>query len=167
VNFTLIALAGLIIALLLNEIPGFTSSLVPFVICLSHVGITAVLILMIEKASKRRVQSYLERMDSGDPIFYFKYRLRSDDGTPISNATLYRLEAKISTEIRVTDVCYASRPDRLFIASKALSDEFQKQLLARIPPIFESEHVSASVLEDKGEYVKVSRFDQPALRKSA
>jgi len=164
VNFTLIGLAGLVVAILLNEVPSFPSGLVPFVICFSHVGIIAVLILMIEKASKRRVQSYLQRMDSGEPLHYVKYHLKRDDGKTISIPTLYRLEAKIATEIRVTDVCFIERPDTFFVAFKAGSEEAVNYVLARITPIFEAEKLSNSVIVDQGEYVKVSGFAKAALK---
>jgi hypothetical protein len=124
----------------------------------SYVGISAILILMVEKASKRRIQNYFERLDSGQPIYFLKYHIKNEKGTGISQSTLFRLEARISAEIRVSDVCFTVKPNTLFV-SLGVSPTPSKGVSARLEAIFASEKVQASQVIDQGEYVKISRVN--------
>lgn len=156
-NFALIELAGVAIAKLLNRnhLSG-ESFLLPSYVCFSYVGISAILILMVEKASKRRVQHYFQRLDSGQPIYFMKYQIKKTNGTPISRHTLRRLEARISAEIRVTDMCFAENPDTIFVTVATMSEPL-RGISARLESVFEKEGVTTTLVVDQGEFLKVSR----------
>jgi UDP-GlcNAc:undecaprenyl-phosphate GlcNAc-1-phosphate transferase len=157
-NFGLIEFAGVTAAFLITRTQGAENSLLPPFIWVSYVGISAILILMVEKASKRRIQNYFERLDSGQPIYFLKYHIKNEKGTGISQSTLFRLEARISAEIRVSDVCFTVKPNTLFV-SLGVSPTPSKGVSARLEAIFASEKVQASQVIDQGEYVKISRVN--------
>jgi len=155
-NFGLIELAGITIAYLLNRTPGAGGSLLPLAACLSYVGISGVLILMVEKASKRRLQSYFQRLDDGKNVYFFKYQIKRPDGGSISAHTMRRLEARISAEIRVHDLCFAVGAEQLYVSLTTLAEPL-KGISARLDNIFAAEGVQSTTVLEHGEFVKVSR----------
>lgn len=165
-SFALISGAGLTIAYLISHNLGVRNSVLPIFLCLTHIGISAILILMVEKASKRRMQSYFQRLDSGEPIYFLKYELRSLTGKPLSSATLRRLEARVSAEIRVTDLCFAEKPNLLFVTLRTLGEPL-KGISARLDTIFQTEKVQTRLVIDQGEFVKVSYTAKAPTAKTA
>lgn len=155
-NFAGIELSALVVAALLARLGESAGGTLPFFVAVSHVGITALLILLIEKASRRRLQAYFQRLDTGAPIYFLKYQFTNQDGTPISSITLRRLEARISAEIRVTDLCFAEKPNTLFVTLKTMPEPL-RGISSRLEAIFHVEKVTHSLVVDEGEFVKVSR----------
>jgi UDP-GlcNAc:undecaprenyl-phosphate/decaprenyl-phosphate GlcNAc-1-phosphate transferase len=162
-NFALIEVSGFSIAFLLSRQKGMGSSIMPVFLCLSYVTISTILILMVEKASKKRLQSYFHRLDNGEPIYFLKYELVHTKGKTISAALLRRLEAKVSAEIRITDLCFAEKPNVLFVTLRTLAEPL-KGISSRLDSVFQSEDVVTRVVIDQGEFVKVSYNSDPASR---
>jgi UDP-GlcNAc:undecaprenyl-phosphate GlcNAc-1-phosphate transferase len=154
-NFALIEGAGLTIAFLMTRTPGVVESVLPLFVCFSLIGIITILILMVEKASKRRTQAYFQRLDNGEPIYFLKYELHHAQGKPISSSLLRRLEARISAEIRITDLCYGEPPNVLFVTLRTLAEPL-KGISSRLDQVFTSENVQTRLVIDQGEFVKVS-----------
>lgn len=165
-NFGLIAFTGVVIAYLLNEKTGMHYSRLPIVICAAYVGIISLLISMIEMSSKRRLKSYFLRFDAGEPVYFLKYKIQTKNGIPVSNITMRRLEAKISTEIRVYDVCFVHGADELYVILNAMGEPI-RAISNRIDPIFQHEKLDATLVLDKGEYVKLSYLEKAAAKASA
>lgn len=154
-NFGAIELSGLVLAYLISRSAAVGDAFLPPATALSLVGITAVLILLSEKASKRRVQHYLDRLDRNLPIYYFKYEVKNEDGSPLTTAKLLRLEARVSAEIRVTDVCFLRKPNELYVCLSTVAEPL-KGISARIDNVFQREKVQASLVIDHGQIVRVS-----------
>lgn len=154
-NFGLIETSGLTMAFLITRSTAVGDSYLSAASALSLVGITAVLILLSEKASKRRVQHYLERLDNNLPIYYFKYDVRNEDGSAMTTSKLLRLEARVAAEIRVTDVCFARKPSELYVCLSTVAEPL-KGISARIDHVFQREKVQASLVIDHGQIVRVS-----------
>lgn len=170
-NFAAIELSALGVGILLARNHAIKATMIPGFICVSHIAITAILILLVEKASKRRIQTYFQRLDTGEPIYFLKYQFTKQDGTPISMPTLRRLEARVSAEIRVTDLCFSEKPNTLFVTLKTMPEPL-RGISGRLDAIFQSERVTSNVVVDQGEFVKVSRnasvpSTPPPTRKSA
>lgn len=167
INFAGIETSALIVAVMVSRVTGASVGVLPIFLAFSHIGITAVLILLVEKASRRRLQAYFQRLDTGAPIYFLKYQFTNQDGSPISRITLRRLEARVSAEIRVTDLCYAEKPNTLFVTLKTMAEPL-RGISGRLEGIFQSEKVISSLVVDEGEFVKVSRPKGPPFhRKSA
>jgi len=154
-NFGLIEVSGLTLAYLITRSSAVSDLYLPVFTCLSLSGITAVLILLSEKASKRRVQHYLERLDNNLPIYYFKYEVKNEDGSPMTISKLLRLEARVSSEIRVTDVCFLRKPNELYVCLSTVAEPL-KGISARIDTVFQREKVQASLVIDHGQIIRVS-----------
>ncbi len=160
--FGLIEGAGIVTAWSTVRTAGATFSFLPMITCLSFLTITGLLILMGEKASKRRIQNYFERLDGGHPIYYFKYEVINSDGTPLSTTALRRLEARVSAEIRVSDLCFSQGPNRLFVSLATVAEPL-RGISARLENVFEAEKVQATLTIEHGEIVKVtSQAAKPA-----
>jgi len=155
-NFGGIGLCALISSVLIGRVAGTAGWALPIFVTISHICITTVLILLVEKASRRRLQAYFQRLDIGAPIYFLKYQFTKEDGSPISKITLRRLEAKVSAEIRVTDLCYAEKPNTLFVTLKTQPEPL-RGISGRLDAIFQSEKVTSSLVVDEGEFKKVSR----------
>lgn len=155
-SFTCIELSALGVAILVTRNHAIKETILPGFICISHVAISAILILLIEKSSKRRIQAYFQRLDHGQPIYFLKYLITNTDGSAVSLPTLRRLEARVSAEIRVTDLCFAERPNTLFVTLKTLAEPL-KGISSRLEIIFQDEKVATSLVIDHGEFIKVSR----------
>jgi len=162
-NLVYIESAGLAVAYHLYVNPAAARSPLPLVICLTLVITTALLILMIERASRRRLESYLRRLDSGQPIYFLKYEMRNADGSQIDLRTLQRVEDRISAEIRITDLCFAVPPCTLFVSLKTLAEPL-RGISARLDTIFQSEKIERILVVDQGEFIKVSYHSSTPMR---
>jgi len=133
----------------------------------SQIVIVAMMILFLELASRRRLQGYFQRLDSGAPVYFVKYQLAHADGAPIRELTLRRVEARVSAEIRVADLCYREAPDKLFVALCS-SPEPLKGISGRIDAILQGERLSARVVIEQGEIQKVAKTQPgfPAVRRA-
>lgn len=154
-NFGLIELLSLGMAYFLATNEAIRGSSLPIAICLSHVIVVGMLIVLVEKASKRRLQGYLERLHTGEPIYFLKYRFQNEDGTPIGLSKLHRLEARVSAEIRVTDLCFVQGPDVLFLTLRSLQEPMRR-VANRLEIIFRSEKIRLSSPVEEGEFLKVT-----------
>lgn len=157
-NFALIGVGGLIIAGIINTRPSFVHSRIAAIICFTYVAVISLLIGMIEKASKRRIQNYFLRLDSGEPVHFLRFRLKFSSDRVVTPIVLRRLEARIAAEIRVTDVCFAQAPDELYVILYALSEPI-RNILGRLEPVFHREGMEATVVLDQGEFLKMSYPD--------
>lgn len=153
--FGLIEFIGIFAAYMLNRTRGVEFSYLPPAICLSYVLVNVSLILIVEKASRKRIQSYFQRLEANLPIYFFRYELERKDGGPITNLHLRRLEARISAEIRITDICFTESPNRLFISLSSLAGPL-KGISSRLEHLFIDECIEASIIVDQGEFAKVS-----------
>lgn len=153
-NFAIIELGALMVAVLLERSGATAGRSLPLFVCFSHVSITALLILLVEKGSRRRIQGYFQRMDRGEPIYFLKYRFANHDGSPVGFRVLTRLEAKVSSEIRVTDLCFIEHPDCLFVTLRTLPEPL-KGISSRLDLIFQSEKVHSTLVLEQGEFVKI------------
>lgn len=129
----------------------------PVAICIGQIAIIALLVLLLELASRRRIQAYFQRIDSQKPVYFVKYKLARNDGGAIDARTLRRIEARVGAEIRVTDLCFTQAPDLLFI-TLASSPEPLKGVSGRIENILHAERLSARVVVEQGEFVKVPKM---------
>ena len=142
-TFGAIELSAVGVAYLLVE-PGVSHSALPTLICLSHLIITSVLILLVERASRRRVQAYFQRLDTGMRIYFLKYEIRKQDGSPISLRTLRRLDAKVGAEIRITDLCVAEKPCYLYVTLRSPVEPV-RGISSRLDTIFQNEKVQVKL----------------------
>ncbi|MFM8269241.1 MAG: hypothetical protein ACKN9V_03550, partial [Pseudomonadota bacterium] len=124
-------------------------------ICITHVLTVAMLIVLVEKTSKHRLQGYFAHLDQGKAVYYLKYKLSLPDGKPLPLHVLKRLEARINTEIRITDLCFIQGPDTLFVMLRNLTEPF-KGFSVRLDRIFEQERVHQALSIEQGEIVKIS-----------
>lgn len=149
----LIQLLGTGTSLFLSYSTTITASYLPLVIFAGYAIITSTLIVLLEKASRIRVQAYFQRLDSGDPIYYLKYRVNRADKKPITMPELKRLETKFATEIRVTDICAAQETDCLFIVLRTMAEPL-KGISARLEAVIHSERVYEFHLIERGDFTK-------------
>ena len=154
-NFGIIESFALAISFVVATTATGRNTVLPIVLCVSHVSITSILILLVEKASRRRIQNYFQRLDSGEPIYFMKYKLSRRDGSPISSWNMARIEATVCAEVRVTDLCF-SQGDELYITVRSGPHPFQG-MTARLERIFDAEQVRTDLIVEQGELVKVSR----------
>jgi UDP-GlcNAc:undecaprenyl-phosphate/decaprenyl-phosphate GlcNAc-1-phosphate transferase len=154
-NFGVIELAGILAAFEINRSGGGSHFVLPILIFCSYLGVSGILILMAEKASKRRMRQYFQRLDSGQPIYFLKYKISHLNGGQVSHHTLRRLEARVSAEIRITDLCFAEKPDTLFVTLSTAAEPL-RGISARLDNIFQAEKVQTTLVIDQGEFVKVS-----------
>ncbi|MBI1860859.1 MAG: undecaprenyl/decaprenyl-phosphate alpha-N-acetylglucosaminyl 1-phosphate transferase [Deltaproteobacteria bacterium] len=153
--FGVIESLGLSLALAFSGLSTLHPSTVPILVGLSLVSICTMLVLMLDRTSKRRIETYFRRLDSGEPIYFLKYQVRHVNGRVLSSTTLRRLEARIAAEIRVNDLCYVQHPDSIFVTLQTLPEPL-KSISARIENVFLREKVNATLVVDQGEFVKVS-----------
>lgn len=151
-----IELASVMVAWLLSHHSGLLGTLLPVVVGLSQIVIVAMMILFVEHSSRRRLQGYFQRLDAGAPVFFVKYQLAHADGSPIQAMTLRRVEARVAAEIRVADLCYREAPDKLFVALCSMPEPL-KGISGRIDSILQNESLSARVVIEQGEIVKVAK----------
>ena len=110
VCFGIIEGSSVLVAFFLVKDPGIKTSILPIVFGLAQIGIVTMMILVTEAGSKRRLRSYFEVLDQGEPIYFLRYKVVNHDGTNLAPYALRRLEAKVCAEIRVTDLCYVHAP---------------------------------------------------------
>ncbi len=153
--FAWIEASGVVIACLLAGC-GPQSGMLPTVICISLAATVAMLILLVEQTSRRRIQSYFQRLDAGEPVYFVKYLLNTGSEKALTLTTLRRIEARVSAEIRVTDLCFTEAPNTLFVTLRS-SPEPLKGISGRIDAILQQEKLSARVVVEQGEFVKMAR----------
>jgi hypothetical protein len=135
------------------------------VIFFGYALVTSTLILLLEKSSRIRVQAYFQRLDTGDPIYYLKYKVSHLNKTPLKQGELQRLEAKFAAEIRVTDICVAQEQDCLFIVLRTMAEPL-KGISARLEAVIHSERQYEFQLTERGDFTKRVSESQSS-RKSA
>lgn len=136
---------------------------------IGYSAITSTLILLLEKASRIRVQGYFQRLDSNEPIYYLKYRVARNDKNGLKSRELRRLEAKFAAEIRVTDICVAQSADCLFIVLRTMAEPL-KGISARLEAVIHSEKEYEFSLIERGDFTKrlgVQATSSPTSRKTA
>jgi UDP-GlcNAc:undecaprenyl-phosphate GlcNAc-1-phosphate transferase len=153
--FAGIELASLALAVLINGNPGARASYLSLAVFGSLAGVVVFLILLVERASRRRTQVYFQKLDRGEPIYFLKYQVRGPRGSALSTWALARLQARISVELRVTDICFVDKPATLFITLRAVNEPL-KGVSSRLEAIFSSEGIQATIL-DQGEFGRLAR----------
>lgn len=157
ITFAIIDIAGLITGYALVHSGAMRKSIFPIITLVTHVSVVGYMIVFIEKATKRRVQSFFEHLDSGHSLYFLKYKITRDDGKMIPSYMLNRIAARINSEIRVTDMCYLEEPDVLFVGLK-LENETLKNIALRLEAIFHSEKLKVNLEVEKGEFVKIKNL---------
>jgi UDP-GlcNAc:undecaprenyl-phosphate/decaprenyl-phosphate GlcNAc-1-phosphate transferase len=164
-NFAFIEVTALGVAVsLAHHMPSLNTPM-PFLLCLSHAALGAVLIFLVEKSSRRRLQFFFQHMGTGEPIYFMKYTLKTNTGKTISPALLRRLEALVSAEIRVTDLCFVEGADSLVISTKSQASSVDG-INNRVANIFQRQRLQSTLVVEKGEFVKVSRVPSPSKKAS-
>lgn len=165
VTFAIIDVAGLITGFALVHSGVMRRSVFPIITLLTHVSVVGYMIVFVEKATKRRVQSFFEHLDLGNSLYFLKYKVTQQNGQLVPLHMLNRIAARINSEIRVTDVCYIEEPDTLFVALK-IQNETLKNIALRLEAVFHSEKLNVNLEVERGEFVKVkSPASAPALRR--
>lgn len=154
-NFATIEIVGVLLTALISFNELLRVSLLPAVLCGGFMAITALLILLVEKASRLRLFGFFSRLDRGEPIYFLKYKVRDRNGNVPSVGQLRRIEALISAEIRVTDLCVCEEPDGLFITLRTLPEPL-KGISSRLEAIFHAERNITAVVIERGEFTKVT-----------
>ncbi len=127
--------------------------------------VTSTLILLLERASRIRVQLYFQRLDAGEPIYYLKYKVSRRDKASLRPGELQRMEAKFAAEIRVTDICVAQDTDCLFIVLRTLAEPL-KGISTRLESVIHSEKQYDFLLTERGDFAK-RLVEKHAARKTA
>lgn len=125
--------------------------------------VASVLILLLERASRIRVQAYFQRLDSGDPIYYLKYQVSRADGNVVQPRELLRLEALFAAEMRVTDICAAQEGSCLFVVLRTMAEPL-KGISARLETVIQAEKLYVFHLIERGDFAK--RITDSSLRKA-
>ncbi len=159
ITFAIIDLTGLVTGFALIHSGAMRKSIFPVVTLLSHVCVVGYMIVFVEKATKRRVQSFFEHLDLGHSLYFLKYRISKENGDKVPSYMLNRIASRINSEIRVTDVCYLEDPDVLFVGLK-LHNETLRSIAVRLEAVFNSEKLKVHLEVEKGEFVKMKN---PAL----
>ncbi len=159
ITFAIIDLTGLVTGFALIHSGAMRKSIFPVVTLLSHVCVVGYMIVFVEKATKRRVQSFFEHLDLGHSLYFLKYRISKENGDKVPSYMLNRIASRINAEIRVTDVCYLEDPDVLFVGLK-LHNETLRSIAVRLEAVFNSEKLKVHLEVEKGEFVKMKN---PAL----
>lgn len=146
---------GVIVGYLVSQSSSTQSPWLAAALCFSNSVMVGMLIFLVEKTSKNRVQAYFSHLDKGDSVYFLKYKISHKDGKPVSAHVLNRLEARINAEIRVTDLCFIQEPDTLFVTLRNISEPF-KGFSARLERIFDQERVHSVMSIEQGEFIKVA-----------
>lgn len=154
---------GVLIAFLLSEFGTSLPSWLAPSICFTQAVTVAMMVVLVEKTSKRRVQNYFTHLDQGKPVYFLKYRVTDETGNPLPSHFMHRLEARINTEIRISDLCFLQEPDTLFLTLRNLNEPF-KGFSSRMERIFEQERVEFVLSIERGEFIKVSDSAHPEQR---
>jgi hypothetical protein len=154
---------GVLIGFLLSEFGTSLPSWLAPAVCFTQSITLAMMVVLVDKTSKRRVQNYFSHLDQGKSLFLLKYRMTDKDGRPLPNHLMDRLEARINAEIRITDLCFIQEPDTLFLTLRNLTEPF-KGFSARIERIFEQERVHYLISVDRGEFIKITEASTPEQR---
>lgn len=159
--FGLIQLSSMVCAYALFQTEGARKSpALAIVILICFVAIVSTLIVLVEKATKRRLQSYFQMLDNGETVYFLKYQVRRTDGSVLPFHVLARLEAKMNAEIRVSDLCYLEEPDTLFVTLKTMPERL-RIVSNRLDLVFQSESVKTNLVIEQGEFVKVAHYRSP------
>lgn len=153
-TFAIIEITGLVTGYALVHSGVMRRSIFPIITLLSHVCVVGYMIVFVERATKRRVQSFFEHLDMGYPLYFLKYKVTRENGSQVPRYLLSRLAARINSEVRVTDVCYVDEPNTIFVAIK-LRTEPLTNIALRLEAIFHSEKLHISLELEKGEFVKM------------
>ncbi len=165
--FGLIQISAVVVAYALFKTEGARNSpALTIVVLICFVAIVSTLIVLVEKATKKRLQSYFQMLDNGETVYFLKYQVRKQDGSILPFHVLARLEAKMNAEIRVTDLCYLEEPDTLFVTLKT-SPQRLKPIANRLDLVFQTESVKTNLVIEQGEFVKVAHFRSPNALKAA
>lgn len=164
--FGIIEGSSVLVAFFLLRDPGISKSILPIIFGLAQIGIVTMMILITEAGSKRRLRSYFQVLEKGEPIYFLKYKVVSRDGNTLALHALRRLEAKVCAEIRVTDLCYVEAPDTLCVILRSPPDPL-RGISNRLEIIFQGDNLHSTLIADQGEFIKVSRQEKASVRARA
>ncbi len=149
--FASLAFSGLALAWIMSKEPSVRGTWVPFLVGVCEVITTALLVLLVEKAARRRVQDYLSALGAGERVHFTSYRLKHKSSTKFSWTELKRIEALLNTEIRINDLCYLDAPNLVFLVTRGEIDSFNR-MNERVQAIFEREGIKLVEPAEVGEY---------------
>ena len=151
--FGVIQLVGVVSCLYLGQTAFVGSGHMATVSFAGLALIATMLIVLLERASRIRVQAYFQRLDSGDPIYFLKYTVARADRAALKFAELKRLEAKFCAEIRVTDICVAQGADTLFLVLRTLAEPL-RGISSRLESVIQQEKQYTFTLLERGDFSK-------------
>lgn len=164
--FASLAFSGLALAWVMSKEPSVRGTWVPFLVAACEVVTTSLLVLLVEKASRRRVQEYLKSLGAGEKVHFASYRLKNKHGvTQFTWTELKRIEALLNTEIRISDLCYVDAPNHVFLVTRGEFEAFQR-MQWRVHELFLREELTVIESADVGEYRQVLG-KKTSLKKSA
>ncbi len=163
--FASLELSGLALAWIISKEPSVRGTWLPFFLGVSQVATTALLILLVEKASRRRVQDYFKALGVGDKVYFTTYRLTGPHGEKFTWREQKRIEAMLTTEIRVTDLCYVDGPNTVYLVCRA-DIEISKRVHERVLNILQREGISLVEPAQMGEYRQAAIAKSGGLRKA-
>jgi UDP-GlcNAc:undecaprenyl-phosphate/decaprenyl-phosphate GlcNAc-1-phosphate transferase len=165
-NFGMISLVGTATALALYYTDGAMSFLLPGFVLVALATIVSMLIVLVERTSKKRIQSYFKLLDSGETVYFLKYKITLENGKPVPGYMLRKLEAKMNAEIRVTDLCYSESPDTLFVTLRTMPGPL-KGISARLDQVFHHSSYKFDVTVEQGELIKVPHLKTNSRKKAS
>jgi len=163
--FASLEVSGLVLAWIISKEPSVRGTWLPFFLGVSQVVTTALLILLVEKASRRRVQDYFKALDSGDKVYFTTYRLKGPHGENFTWREQKRIEANLNTEIRVSDLCYIEAPNTVFLICRA-DLEISRRVHERVMNILAREGIELVEPAQMGEYKQSNIPKAAAVRKA-
>jgi len=149
--FGALAVASMGLGLVISRLAQARSSELPALVCAAHVGLVASLVVFLDRASRRRVLSYFERIDAGLSVHYVRYVLSAANGSPLTLAKRNRIEALASAEIRVSDFCYVDEAGRFCITLRTLSEPLEN-ITARMEALLREDGIRIVRGPDLGHY---------------
>ena len=153
--FASLAFSGLALAWIMSKEASVRGTWVPFLVAACEVVTTALLVLLVEKASRRRVQEYLNSLGGGEKVHFASYQLKNKAGvTHFSWSELKRIEALLNTEIRISDLCYVDAPNHVFLVTRGEVEAFQR-MQWRVNELFLREELTIVDSAEIGEYRQV------------
>lgn len=152
--FTGIEAFGLVMAGLIKSQSTNLPSAIPVFVCASFVVLISLCLVLVEKTSRARLKNYFEVLSNGDATSFIKYRVLQANGHRLTRQARQRLEARITSEIRISDFCF-SEGESMTILLRHLKEPLEL-FAKRLEYIFAQEKVRAVLILEKGEFVKVA-----------
>lgn len=153
-NFMLMEMGAVAIAIVLCIYAPMTLGFgLPVIVCATFVSIIVSLILLVERATKKKLQFYFQEIDHGEGIFFLRYHIRTVANRKVTPRLMRRIEAKINAEIRVTDLCYTELPETVLVTLRTKLTQLPS-ISSRLENVFREEGIVESHIIEQGELVR-------------